>query len=56
MSEKGGNVESFFCFLENEKKKIYCVFAFLVLGIITLNPPVVWAKITLPTCGLKSVT
>ena len=27
-----------------------------VLGIITANPPVVWAKITLPTRGLKSVT
>ena len=28
----------------------------LYLGIITHNPPVVWAKITLPTRGLKSVT
>ena len=26
------------------------------LGIITHNPPVVWAKITLPTRDLKSVT
>ena len=25
-------------------------------GIITHNPPVIWAKITLPTCSLKSVT
>ena len=26
------------------------------LGVITHNPPVVWAKITLPTRGLKSIT
>ena len=25
-------------------------------GVITHNPPMVWAKITLPTRGLKSVT
>ena len=27
-----------------------------IIGIITANSPVVWAKITLPTRGLKSVT
>ena len=28
----------------------------LLRGVITLNPLVVWPEITLPTCGLKSVT
>ena len=35
-----------YCSLAKKKKK----------GIITVNPPVVRAKITLPTRGLKSVT
>ena len=34
----------------------YCSLAKKKKGIITVNPPVVRAKITLPTRGLKSVT
>ena len=40
----------------NNKANVSSSFKTFKLGIITDNPPVVWAKITLPTRGLKSVT
>ena len=46
---------SFICIQKGQNK--YASVSYLyILGIITDNPPVVWAKITLPTRGLKSVT
>ena len=46
----------FFFFLCYLSTCSHCFGFFFWGGIITHNPPVIWAKITLPTCGLKSVT
>ena len=49
----------FYLYLDNE---IYHFPSFLTIKkkkkkrIITLNPPVIWAKISLPTRGLKNIT
>ena len=46
----------FVIFFKKKISKIENIYLSFFFGIITDNPPVVWAKITLPTRGLKSVT
>ena len=51
---KGNEIRFIDFFIKTPKIPLYI--QSFILGIITDNPLVVWAKITLPTRGLKSVT